>query len=453
MPTLVGVSTLVLSLLVNAGIISAPGLPQAAFLVEDWDARSITPQTDNTTLVGGFPGTKGVSGAATVGGAPKYRNGANGVGGIPGIQFNGGSDCLNYGQPATIKAAIDSRNYTRINIFRTIGTPGFGCIASYGGSDTGSFDYGDGVNTGRFGAPACGSNIPYAEQTTFGFLSVAPNASFNLNSIPGVESVGANGSTIGRYVPNISGPMGTGVMAFGNVLSGSGVPWTGVLTRSLIWSVVLTPTEVMQAYKLLAPIYGQTLKYSLKSDYKIFDGDSITASIAVTGSVADTFPWKAAQTMGLAVGQWSMLAIGGADIVNTMTVLAPTQINNLFAVIGKPLKICAGEWRNQQAADPISRNNANAYITLVRGVSGSKVCWWTSLSATDDPNANRNAYNASWDANSANVDAYNATHLDTFIGISGAATANPTYFADGVHTTNLGCTQMNTRITPTFSAM
>lgn len=428
-------------------------LPQLASIVEDWDARSITPQTDNTTLVGGWPGTKGISGAATMGGTPKYRNGANGVGGIPGVQFFGGSDCLNYGQPVAIKAAIDSRNYTRINIFRTVGTPGFGCIASYGGNDTGSFDFGDGLVAGRFGAAANGSNIPYPEQTTFGFLSVVPNTSFNLNAIPGVERVGLNGSTLASYVgSSVSAAMGTGVMAFGNVISGSGVPWTGVLTRSLIWSVVLTPTEVMQAYKALAIIYGQTLKYSLRADYKVFDGDSITSSVAVTTDITETYPWKAAQTMGLSVGQWSNLSIGGADFVNVCTVLAPTQINNLNALIGKPIKVAIFEWRNQAGAAPTPRNNADAYCLAVRSAN-VKVHMSTSTSATNDPDANRDAYNTGWDSSHTNVDGYCDLHTDTFIGVSGAAAANPTYFADGVHTTALGCTEMNTKITPTFSAM
>ncbi len=430
----------------------APALPQAGAILEDFDARSITPQADNTNLVGGWPGTKGVSGAGTVGGTPKYRNAANGVGGLPAVEFAGGSDCIDYGQPAAIKAAIDARVITKITVYLTIGTPGFGCIVSHGGSDSGSFQYADGVNAGRFGAPANGSNIPYPDQTTFGFSSVVTDAAFPLGGIPGVEYTGANGSTLNTYVGALSGVMGTGVLAFGNVVSGSGVPFTGRIARHIIWGVALTPTEVMQAYVAICAEAGQVPKFQGQADYRVFDGDSITASVAVTSDITETYPWKAAQTMGLAVGQWSCLAIGGADFAGVITPLAPTRITNLPAVVGRQVKVAVFEWRNQAGADPGPRNNANAYCTATRSAN-VLVHMSTSTSASNDPDANRTAYNASWDAAHANVDGYCDLHTDTFIGVSGAEAANPTYFADGVHPTALGCTQMDTKITPTFAAM
>lgn len=431
---------------------AATVLPQLGSLVFKLSADSLA--LNNADPVSSW--VDSINGAAATQGTganqPTFRT--NLFGGKPGVRFDGTNDVLQLGRPAALTAAIDSQTYTAVVVCRVLSAKGFGTVfgASAGGS---SFMLlADGTEMGRFHggvtrcAPTAGNGF-FVQGTT----SITPYAR---GSGTGLERGYLQGGCYMSFVAQAPGSGGNN-FAIGS-LTGGAFPANVEVFEILVWNSHLTPTEMFQVQKWACDKYGQAYPWAAASRIVVYDGNSLTAGSGASGTTT-TYPYKSAQALGLAYGQWTVAAVGGITVAN-MQANVPDW-SGVGAMTGKPMRVAAFEYYNSRGlGEPAVHNNTNAYAAAVRAIANTKLCLGTSLSNSADVSATRDAFNAYYDANSAtHCDSYVALHLDASIGTNtayttngGPAGANPdgrglNLWSDQVHLNSAGYTALEPLMT------
>jgi hypothetical protein len=381
--------------------------------------------------------------ADTVSGtAPTFAT--NRVNSKPAVQFSAGG--LSISTPGALKTALDSLDYTVIVAFRTLGTTSSdsGCLFSGNSGTAFQFLSANGTTVGKTNDGGNSLNaLPLASQntdfTTLGScaFTTAPPVSNQLAEMTYVN---------GGCICTLTNPEGTGGKAIFIGTNDISKNFNGEIFEILVWNTPLTPPQYMQAEMALRDKYSLAHPWAGLSSFNVFHGDSITDGINASG-VAHCAPYLASQSLGLNAGQWSNLGWGGATL-STMTQFAPTWIDPIPALIGKPVNVVAWEFVNSNSANnqfaAPSITQANSYLSARKAVPNIRTVWGTSTSLNAnfsgdmDPVAGRADYNAAFDAApTVNIDSYMPIHLDTHIGVDGSyATFSTPTGGDGIHLTD-----------------
>lgn len=417
-------------------------LPQVGAIAAKFSADAIPAQTDNTALASW---TDSVSGLALTQGTgasqPKYRTSR--TGGKPAVQF-AGSQWL-FGSLPALKTVIDSKTYTVMIVYSNQAVAGAGCLFGNSAGGNSFFFLGSGTASGRFDSSFTGCAVPYSStnQMTLGY-SCQNSQRYPQQSATIGERLYHYGmcTHTNQLAAGIATSAADGLFAIGSNSSGGGSTVKADIQEIIVWNTVLSEMDWLTAQAWVAAKYSQVTPATTATYIQVFDGDSLTQSTG-TNDISQKVPWLVAQSLGLALGQWTMQAIGGMTS-RGMTLKIP-EWSGIAAYYGKPQKVYADEWYNEKnngysaavAYADISSSGGTygGYAPTVKAIPNTKLCLGTSTSYNGDPDAaNRDTYNALMDANHAFCDSYVPLHNDATIGVSGAyAAGSATYWFDGVH--------------------
>lgn len=420
-----------------AGGASGPSLPQSAGIVFNLKAESLA-LSDGATV---SAWTDSTANALAFSGTGTFKT--NQLGGKPCVRFSGSAGQYMTATRAgsALDTAMSSQVCTVMIVGKSAGTNSLGTMFGSHAGGNKSFFVIDGTQAsstiGRYANNTLNCAPAYNAANMF-VSTVSSVVPYTAGSGTGLERQFLNGSCVSSNVAGTPAPDQT-TFAVGAASAGSLRAAVDIFDI-VVWNVTLTPTEVFQATSYFYDKYSQTKPWAAVSNITIFDGDSITAGVG--SGVVGNYPYKSAQSLGLAYGQWTNTAIGGITMAN-MIVKLP-EWSGIGAALGKGMRVAAFEYYNQKGngAAAIQTQN-NSYATTVRGYANTKLALGTSTSSLSDPDATRTSVNAYYDINFATYsDTYVAIHNDTNIGISGAAAtdANVTYFSDGTHLKPAGYT-------------
>jgi hypothetical protein len=422
----------------------SPGtpLPLPGNLVADFSANAITGVANNAQIGSWTDSINGIVAAqATSTNQPVFT--ANRLNSLPSVKF-GGSAWLTIATPGVLKTAIDSTGYTVFIVFRTLGSKSDGALLSATTGGSAFFYIADGANLTDFNDDGVDLSVPDSASTftTFGstcFSSTTPTYS----STGTFETMYVNGGAVTSNALACPGTGGHTITIGDN--AGNNFPVNAEIFEILVWNTPLTPVQYKQAQMWADNKYGQSYPWAGINDYNVFFGDSIMQGVGAT-AVADQAPYLIAQSLGLSYGQWDNLGIGGITTAHLST-LAPTWIDPLPALIGKKVNLSSFEWYNDSGSGTLGASgpfsDAQAYLAARKAVANIRTVWGTSTGYSGDPSANRNAYDADFDAASTtNIDAYVALHNDPEIGTSTAYATYPGNWSDVVHLSNTGYTYL-----------
>lgn len=435
-----------------AGSATAASLPQSASIVFNLKAESLS-LADGATV---SAWTDSSANAMAFSGTGTFKT--NQLGGKPCVRFSGAAGQYMTATRAgtALNTAMSSQICTVMIVGKSAGTNSLGTMFGSHAGGNKSFFVIDGTQAssaiGRYANNTlnCAPAYNAANMFVSTVSSVVPYAA---GSGTGLERQYLNGSCVSSNVAGTPAPDQT-TFAVGAASAGSLRAAVDIFDI-VVWDRTLTPTEVFQATSYFYDKYSQTKPWAAVSNITIFDGDSITAGVGSNTGVVGNYPYKSAQSLGLAYGQWTNLGIGGIKMSHMITKLP--EWSGLGAVLSKGMRVAAFEYYNQKGDGAASiQTQNNLYATTVRGYANTKLALGTSTSHTADPDATRAAINSYYDTNFATYsDAYVAIHNDTNIGISGAATtdANVTYFSDGVHLKPAGYTVLASLFTTGLQAI
>lgn len=434
-------STLARSILASGVSAPAgPSLPQSASLVAHWSADSLSladgAAVDTwTDLVGGYAATQ-----ATALRKPTFK--ANTLGGKPSLLFNG--SWMDAGRPAAVAAALDGSERTVLIVFKTNGTTSNGMLFNTSPAGGGQFMLvADGTNAGRFGA-----TVPHAST---GFSTLASIKATGL----GAYRTAVNGSQV--YINDTDpGTSGGNNIYFGGILNSTFMVNAHIF-RILVWNKALTAAELLQAQAWACYTYSQPYPWAAYSDFIVYAGNSLTQGSGALG--ANSYPYKSAQRLARPYGTWTNIAQGGTTMP-TIDAVCAVHADPLPAQLGKTVKIAAFEYYNQRAAGAAAVEASARTFLANRKAAGMRTIFGTSLSHSGDPDATRNAYDAAFDANQTNIDAYVPLHLNAAIGAEGPdAVGGNAYFnnsatnwSDTVHLNGPGYTILDSLMSPGIQA-
>lgn len=427
-----------------------PALPAIANISARWSADAITPQSDNTALASWTDTTANayVASQATGANQPKYRTNCIGTN-KPGVQFSG-TTYLNGLMPG-LKTIVDAKTYS---VFILVSQVAVRSNATAFGNSVGgdSFTFqATGALVGRFKATTTELRGPYTDTVnpiSMGYTS-SPTKIYTGQSGTGLERSYLNGMCVTSNVT--AGPAtssASGAFGIGCINDVNQFPFQGYIHEIIVWNKVLSQNEMLQAEIAIRTQYGMTMPWASAPRTFHWDGDSITVGLN-TPSVATSYPYLNAQSLGLSYGQWSNQAVGGIQ-TSDMNVTAGKLADwtNIGTLTGKPMRVIAFEWYNEKIATKSPATifaDMQAYCTNLKAMPGLgsnfKLCIGSSSGysgdAADPYSTVRGAYNALMDANviSTNMaDAYVAIHADSVIGDGNAyATNSATYWSDVVH--------------------
>lgn len=419
------------------GGVSGPSLPQSAGIVFNMKADSLA-LADNATV---STWTDSSANALAFTGTGTFKT--NQLGTKPCVRFSGAAGQYMTATRAgtALDTAMSSQDCTVLIVGKSGGTNSLGSMFGSHAGGNNNFFVIDGTQAsstiGRYAnnTQNCAPAYNAANMFVSAVTSVIP---YTAGSGTGLERQYLNGSCVSSNVAPTPVPNQT---TFAIAAASAGTLRAVVdIFDIVVWNTTLTPTEVFQATNYFYEKYSQTKPWAAVSNITIFDGDSITAGVGGGGTLG-TYPYKSAQSLGLAYGQWTNVAVGGITMAN-MIVKLP-EWNGIGAALGKGMRVAAFEYYNQRGngAAAIQTQN-NSYATTVRGYAGTKLALGTSTSHSGDPDATRASVNAYYDINFATYsDSYVAIHNDTFIGTSGAYAANSgTHYSDTVHLNGTGYT-------------
>jgi hypothetical protein len=414
---------LLFKLLMKGGT-SAPALPQIGNLVARWSADSITGKADGETVatwtdsVNGFAATQ-----ATGGLQPTYKT--NIAGGKPSLRFPG-TAFLSAGRPAAVVSALDGTACTVIIVQKTLGTTFVGLLFNSGSSGGNIRMTADTSRYGRF---------PQVAPTDSSLLGVSSVGFTRANQPKGAFRQSINGGIF--WVEDTDGDTTAGNAVCFGAAGDSSFFVNADIFEILVWNTALTAPQLLQAEMWIRTKYSQAYPWTAMSDFLVFAGDSITQGTG-QAAISGSYPYQAATLLSRPFGTWTNVAVGG-QAMSQVDVTCQTQADPIPALVGKSTKLCLFEYYNQRGLGSTAAIAASrTCIANRKAVANMKVVFGTSTSATTDPDATRTAYNASFDGDQTNINAYVPIHNNTLIGISGAAAANPTYFTDGIHCSDLG---------------
>lgn len=428
-------------------------LPQSASRVAHWSAEDlIGTYTDGQGVLNWVEPINGASAdQPTFANQPIFKT--NQLGGKPCVRYDGVNDSSAIGFPPELVAAIDSRNYTVFLVIRPVSAKSNGAVfaASIGGNS--AFWSADGNRVGRFN----GNTNSMAPTTTRGFITFGTTSQipYTIGSGTGLERSYCNG---GCYIATTSPATTSGGNTFwiGTLSSGS-FPANVDVFDIIVWSVPLTPAEMVQAHKWACDKYSQTYPWASAGYFLHLDGDSLIAGVGAT-SYTNGLSAKVVATLGLTYGQWTNTAVGGITMANLRSKIS--EWSGIRALVNKPVRLVAEEYYNQRGTTPPgAANQTVSYAANVRAISGVKLCLVTSTSHSGDPDANRVSYNNFFDTNFAShCDAYLPIHTNSDIGLTtsyatNGAGAGLNLWSDGVHFNNAGYTVKAGLVSTAVAAM
>lgn len=413
---------------------SAPTLPAQANIAARWSASSLPVVADGTTvsswtdMVGGLV-------APAAGGASTYK--AAFGGGKPGVHFAGGRFVI--GTPSSL-SFLQSNTYNW-SITIVLKNP---TVASDFAVMFGDGNYGPGLWLGHDLAHGLsGPNFQITNPTPSQVTTVTLSGGWLfLNgvrfAIVGETWTAGNSLGIGDY--------GSG-----------GLPFGGDISEVIIRNASLTAPQVLQEHLWACSQFGQASPLTGLTRFVVFDGDSqmygIGAENTSTASgVNFAPPHVIARSKGWALGGYGAVgkpgaAMDGRDVgSNNLPFHAPDDVDGYAAVTGLPVTVCWFEWYNtfNSSAYTLHKNYGAARRTAIPGV---RLVAGTSLDSHDRSGALRDSFNAAMVANADGAfDAVIPLHTLPHEGVNGACpTVSPysnTYFADGVHFTQAGYSEI-----------
>lgn len=439
---------------------AAAALPAPQNIVAHFAASSITGVANNGAVASWADSINGITFAQATGAdQPTYTT--NRLNGLPSVKVNGSQWLtLPNASAGAMGIAIDSQEYTAFVVFRVLGPGSGGGIffsASVGAS---SFYFqADGTNV-AFNRFFGNGLVPYAA-TSYSTLGVSAWNNGGILTSPPYSGSGflqqlyINGGAVSSLISIAPGSGGNPYVIGAQTSAGANGANVEIFDI-IVYNTHLTLPQYIQLQAWADGKYGQPHPWTGASAYNVFYGDSITAGDGGTGAV-NAYPYLVAQSLGLAYGQWSQMGIGSITTAH-MTALAPTFIDPLPALLKMKVNVSSFEWVNASGpggppAGPFA--DGQAYLTGRKAIPNLRTVWGTSTGYSGDPSANRNAYNADWDAivPSALIDSYVALHNDSNIGTPTAFANNPANFADPFHLTNLGYTFLGNDFTTAIQAL
>ena len=401
---------------------TATALPQPGNLVFQLSADSLA--QSNGTAVSSW--TDSINGAvatqATGGLQPVFRT--NAMGGKPAVEFPG-SAFMNAGRPTAAASALDTGGHTIFVVYKTLANTSNGMLFNTSPAGGGNIMLvSDGTNTGRYGKTA--------PHTSTGFSTMASMVS---STEAGAYRTAINGTIF--YVDDVDGTTSGGQNIYIGGIQNSTFFVNAQIFEVLIWSNRLTAAELLKAQMWACDKYSQPYPWAASSDFIVFAGDSLTQGSGAFGT--GSYPYQAAQLLSRPWGTWTNIGEGGITMTTVDTVCA-THADPIPALIGKTTKVAAFEYYNQRALGSTACiSNSRAFLANRKAVANMKTVFATSTGSSLDPDATRTAYNASFDGDSTNCDAYVPVHNNASIGVSGAYAANSgTLWFDTVHFNSSG---------------
>lgn len=435
----------------SRGGASGPALPQLGSLVAHFDASAIPPQTDGTAISTWTDTVSGIVANQSTGASqPLFK--ASGINGKQALSFNA-SRFLPIATPGAIATALTSKINTVIIVAANVQATSNGCMfgASAGGDS--QFYFANGTNAGRFNATNTSFAATWGASASMLVMGVTSTTNQHHGSGSGFSRLYMQGGCVQGFVA--PSPVPSSTYAIGAISAAGTLPFKGDLYDILIYSVELSPADMIRVQIHMANKYGLALPWSGTTGYVVFHGDSITnnvqASTAMTG-----YPYQSAQSLGLPYGAWSNLAVGGVNQENL--ILNAAEIAPIPALIGKRVVVAAFEFYNSRLVPDSAAtmySNASTYVSTVKAYdSNLRVVWGsdTSQGTFTEPDATRTNYNALLDATPLG-DQYVQVHLNSLIGIDGSTVNNPTYFGgDHIHPSDLGYSQLHPMFTPAITS-
>ena len=441
----------------GAGGATATPLPQLGSLVARWSADDISVQADNSALASWTDSVSGfVASQPVAGSRPVYRTAQ--IGAKPGVQFSG-AQVLDAGRPAAIMNAMDAtRIYTMVVVASRITGGGTKVVAGTS-SASGLLFMGNGARAGIFPS----ADYPYtsAAPIVLGHVNYSGAAALGSGSIKSLQY--ANG---GAFTGADTFDSGGGNLALGGFASGAFAAEC-VVHDWLIWNGSLTPADMIQVQKWHCDKHGLPYPWAASVKFDIFHGDSLTHGQS-KDAAEFSYPSYVASMNARPLGSWTNLGFSGTtwDMMDTVT---GSFVDAIPAVLGTGVqaRLACFEWANQQSTDGVqTRTAANAYRAHRKAANlALKIVFGTSTDTTaaGAQTVGRNAYNAYYDVigNRANVDAYVPIHINTNIGVDGAANSTTYFNADKVHmtgranypTTGSGYGELASLIAPVLAAL
>lgn len=428
-------------------------LPASANIVAHWSASTLN-LTDGASVP---TWTDSVNGIVATASATNPIFKANIYGGNPVVRFAGTSNFA-IATPGALQTAVDSQIYTVLILYQMSGAgAGYNCLLSAHASGGNAFMYvadndGAGNRYQRYNMPDAGRGAPINLNQFYTSGNTSQLVYSGITGTPPLERMYMNGGCI--QSATTAAPTSSAAAFYIADDATLGRKFIGDIAEIIVWNTALTPVQYMQAHMSICDTYSQPYPFAALNKLVLFDGDSISAN-HLNGSIEQGYSYKVAQSLTLAYGQYSNVAIAGIT-ANDMTFKGAVEVDAFMPLTSKTNKIAAFEWYNQRGASPTPANNSLAYLSA-RKAAGNTIVWGTSTDDSADASneTNRDAYNTYFDSNhgSTIMDAYAALHNDTFIGVNSAVTTNPSYFADGLHLTALGATELAGMMTTGLNAI
>jgi len=445
MPTMTTVSAAVLGIAAGLNGGGGPGadptLPAFSAVAAQLSADTIPAQGDNTNLTSWQERVSGISLRQLTGAnQPKYRTAR--VGGKPSVQAIG-STWLSAAIPG-LKAVVDTKNYTVMIVVANVVAQANGTIFGNAAGGNSFAWQANGTGTGRFDSQVLGSSLTLAPDATPAFRCFG-SSSWAVNQYAGQSGVGLERAYMeGGCVNSNTGfapasSSADGQFAVGATNSLGQLSGKADILEVVVWNRGLTAIEWVMAEIWACTKYSQALPWAAGGKYYILDGDSLTVGVG-TPSINSAYPYLAMQNSVVPYGAWTMQAVGGLAWPAIIGKVGEwTGIPNL---IGIPGKVAAFEWYNEnlalQTPAQILQHTKDYSTALNKAGNNLKLALGSSTSYSgDSAGGNRDLFNTLLDADHAHADSYAQLHLDTHIGLGGAASSysvfSGTLWADIVH--------------------
>lgn len=435
----------------GATVWAPTSLPAGA--VVHFDASTITPQTDGTTMGSWVDTLAGYTAAqATSGKIPKYRTSRKG--GKASVQFEGGQALTFDGTTGiNLKGIIDGGDFTVLIALSDVLSSSIGGVFGSSAGGSAFLMMANGATMGRFDGNVTGHTLPWTT-TDFavmcGTSETATAGSYGGLSI-GMDRQYINGTPFkseNAQMPATSAAL----FAIGDNNGAFSATGKFDVYDIVIFSRHLTPAEVLQATVALCQKNNQPLPWGGVARFDVYDGDSICDGVGVTPATG--FPYLISQTRARKLGQWANFGIG--SIRATQSTAKLQEVTDYINYLGIPENLSYFEYINGQNANRTSAQlfqDIKDYVSAVRAAMpaarinmGDSTCYGRDVS--DRLYASyRGVFNGLMGDPTTGiaplVDAFTQISADTHIGDGNAFNSVPaTIGGDSVHPNTLGHTYL-----------
>ena len=427
-------------------------LPQPGALVARFSADDIPVQANGSKVTSWTDGVGGVvASQATPANQPTYV--VNALGTKPGVAVNG-TEWLSISTPGAMGTTMQTTNYTVLMVVSNATTSSFGGLFGGNSGGSGHFYVANGTVAGQYNGGLLLNTLPF---TGAGMVVTGGTSASTAGAWGGASwRTFLNGTLFAQLTS--TGPTGiAGGLGIG--ASNSTGQFAGIATvhEIYVWSTPLTPGEILQAQAYFCNKYSQPMPWAAATAFVDFDGDSQTVGQGAT-TPANSYPYLAAQALGLSYGQWTNTGFRGISLANLN--LKTAELSAIPGIVGRRVVFSMFEYYNSRGfVGSVNAASLSTWMASLRALgSNIKLVVGSAFSSGSDPDANRlgaGSYCAVLDATPPG-DYYVPFHtVLPHMGASGAAAANPTYFnADLVHPSNLGYAELASSVTtPIASAI